>query len=73
MKVSPLAGKPVELPMLVDVPGEIYRELTREFGEPAYDRVEGPGKAIGSRQEKRHWSLVSSVIRHSVCTTFVSK
>jgi phosphoglucomutase len=21
-------------------PGEIYRELTREFGEPAYDRVE---------------------------------
>lgn len=23
-------------------PGEIYRELTGEFGEPAYDRVEGP-------------------------------
>lgn len=23
-------------------PGEIYRELTREFGEPAYDRVEVP-------------------------------
>ena len=23
-------------------PGEIYRELTREFGEPAYDRVEEP-------------------------------
>lgn len=23
-------------------PGEIYRELTREFGEPAYDRVEAP-------------------------------
>jgi phosphoglucomutase len=23
-------------------PGEIYRELTREFGEPVYDRVEGP-------------------------------
>jgi phosphoglucomutase len=23
-------------------PGEIYLELTREFGEPAYDRVEAP-------------------------------
>jgi phosphoglucomutase len=23
-------------------PGEIYHELTREFGEPAYDRVEVP-------------------------------
>lgn len=23
-------------------PGEIYREMTREFGEPAYDRVEAP-------------------------------
>jgi phosphoglucomutase len=25
-----------------DDPGEIYQELTREFGEPAYDRVEAP-------------------------------
>ena len=23
-------------------PGEIYRELTHEFGEPVYDRVEAP-------------------------------
>jgi phosphoglucomutase len=23
-------------------PGEVYRELTREFGEPVYDRVEAP-------------------------------
>jgi phosphoglucomutase len=23
-------------------PGELYRELTRDFGEPAYDRVESP-------------------------------
>src|SRR5208337_4023718 len=23
-------------------PGEIYRELTREFGEPLYDRVDAP-------------------------------
>jgi phosphoglucomutase len=23
-------------------PGELYRELTREFGEPVYDRVEAP-------------------------------
>ena len=26
-------------------PGEIYQELTREFGEPAYDRVEAPASA----------------------------
>jgi phosphoglucomutase len=26
-------------------PGEIYRELTQEFGEPAYDRVEAPATA----------------------------
>ena len=23
-------------------PGEIYNELTREFGDPAYDRIEAP-------------------------------
>jgi phosphoglucomutase len=23
-------------------PGELYRDLTREFGEPVYDRVEAP-------------------------------
>ncbi len=26
-------------------PGEIYHDLTREFGEPAYDRVEAPATA----------------------------
>lgn len=26
-------------------PGELYRELTREFGEPAYDRVDAPATA----------------------------
>ena len=26
-------------------PGEIYSELTREFGEPVYDRVEAPATA----------------------------
>ena len=26
-------------------PSEIYRELTREFGDPAYDRVEAPATA----------------------------
>ncbi|WP_319408371.1 phosphoglucomutase (alpha-D-glucose-1,6-bisphosphate-dependent) [uncultured Desulfosarcina sp.] len=31
-------------------PGEIYRELTGEFGEPAYDRVEAPATA---EQKKR--------------------
>jgi phosphoglucomutase len=29
-------------------PGEIYRELTREFGDPAYDRVE----ASATREQK---------------------
>ena len=27
-------------------PGEIYRELAREFGEPVYDRVEAPATAV---------------------------
>ncbi len=30
-------------------PGEIYHELTREFGEPAYDRVETPASAEQKR------------------------
>ena len=30
-------------------PGEIYRELTREFGEPAYDRVE----ALATPEQKK--------------------
>jgi len=30
-------------------PGEIYRELTREFGEPVYDRVEAPA----TREQKK--------------------
>ena len=33
-------------------PGEIYRELTREFGEPVYDRVEAAGHA---RSKRRCW------------------
>jgi phosphoglucomutase len=31
-------------------PGEIYRELTREFGEPIYDRVEAPATSEQKRQ-----------------------
>ena len=34
-------------------PGEIYRELTREFGEPVYDRVEAAGHA---RSKRRCWT-----------------
>ncbi|OGT08886.1 MAG: phosphoglucomutase, alpha-D-glucose phosphate-specific [Gammaproteobacteria bacterium GWE2_37_16] len=42
-------------------PGEIYHELTREFGEPVYDRVEAPAtqkqkealKKLSSEQVKR--------------------
>jgi phosphoglucomutase len=30
-------------------PGEIYRELTHEFGEPVYDRVEAPA----TREQKQ--------------------
>jgi phosphoglucomutase len=39
-------------------PGEIYGELTREFGEPAYDRVEAPAtpeqKALLETLSPRH-------------------
>jgi len=31
-------------------PGELYRDLTREFGEPAYDRVEAPATAEQKRR-----------------------
>jgi phosphoglucomutase len=31
-------------------PGEIYHELTREFGEPAYDRVEAPATPEQNQQ-----------------------
>jgi len=31
-------------------PGEIYRELTREFGEPTYDRVEAPATPAQKEQ-----------------------
>src|SRR5207245_7433209 len=26
-------------------PGEVYRELTREFGDPAYERIDAPATA----------------------------
>ena len=31
-------------------PGEIYRELVREFGEPQYDRVEAPATSAQKKQ-----------------------
>jgi phosphoglucomutase len=39
-------------------PGEVYRELTREFGEPVYDRVEAPAtpeqkEALGKLSPQR--------------------
>jgi phosphoglucomutase len=34
-------------------PGEIYRELTREFGDPVYDRVEAPATAQQKEMLKR--------------------
>ena len=53
-------------------PGEIYRELTREFGEPVYDRVEAPAtpeqkEAVGesshrSRSAHRVWPAKKSSI-----------
>ncbi len=36
-------------------PGEIYRELTREFGEPVYDRVEAPA----TPEQKKRLSALS--------------
>ena len=46
-------------------PGELYADLTREFGEPAYDRVEAPatagaeetagGAVAGGRAAARNW------------------
>jgi phosphoglucomutase len=41
-------------------PGEIYRDLTREFGEPAYDRVEAPATP---EQKKRLAALSPSQVR----------
>jgi len=42
-------------------PGEIYRELTRAFGEPAYDRVEAPAtpaqKALLATLSPQHVTL----------------
>jgi phosphoglucomutase len=34
-------------------PGEIYRELTQEFGDPVYDRVEAPATAEQQVQLER--------------------
>ena len=31
-------------------PGELYRELTREFGDPVYDRVEAPATPVRRRR-----------------------
>jgi phosphoglucomutase len=41
-------------------PGEIYRDLTREFGEPAYDRVEAPATP---EQKTRLAALSPSQVR----------
>jgi phosphoglucomutase len=41
-------------------PGETYRDLTREFGEPAYDRVEAPATP---EQKKRLAALSPDQVR----------
>jgi phosphoglucomutase len=41
-------------------PGEIYRELTREFGEPVYDRVEAPATP---EQKKKRGKLSEQQVR----------
>ena len=43
-------------------PGEVYRDLTREFGEPAYDRVEAPATP---EQKKRLAALSPDQVRSS--------
>ncbi len=39
-------------------PGEVYRDLTREFGDPVYDRIDAPAtaeqKAVLARLSPRH-------------------
>src|SRR6266849_6748950 len=54
-------------------PGEIYRTLTREFGEPAYDRVEAPAtpeqKELLSRlspAQVRHTDLAGERIQSTL-------
>lgn len=42
-------------------PGELYRELVQEFGEPVYDRVEAPA----SREEKEKLKKLSPSQVHS--------
>lgn len=42
-------------------PGEIYRELVQEFGEPVYDRVEAPA----TREEKEKLKKLSPAQVHS--------
>jgi phosphoglucomutase len=41
-------------------PGELYGELTREFGEPAYDRLEAPATA---EQKRRLAGLAAGDVR----------
>ena len=43
-------------------PGEIYDELTREFGEPVYDRVEAPA----TREQKE---ILEKLSPQQVCST----
>ena len=43
-------------------PGEIYHELTREFGEPVYDRVEAPA----TREQKE---ILEKLSPQQVCST----
>jgi phosphoglucomutase len=52
-------------------PGEVYRELTREFGEPAYDRVDAPAtpeqkEMLGklSQQQVRSTDLAGEKIQN---------
>lgn len=56
-------------------PGEIYRDLTREFGEPVYDRVEAPAtpeqkKILGklSPQQVRSTNLAGEKVK-AILTT----
>jgi phosphoglucomutase len=43
-------------------PGEVYRDLTRELGEPVYDRVDAPATA---EQKKRLAALAPDQVRAS--------
>ena len=49
-------------------PGEIYRELARELGEPAFDRVDAP--ATPEQKARAACSQRASFVMSALCAAF---